>query len=220
MLHDEWGLAPAFSSVEKFVAWLTLNGGRRGEAEIDDPEFAPAHFAQAKSQIERGDIDGAISRLRSACDSVPDACDYWFTLATQLQRIGKHDESTDAALRAFRSSWFFGMPSDAVLRTIRKEQGNSAFASDPLVTRSNELTTKFGGTKENRNYALLRECVADYLDRGCAVEALQLYQNYAFMMCSETTAFQERHSFALEVWRVEFSKLCGKHLRDARVAVT
>ena len=121
MHHDCWGLEPVFSSAERFIAWLELNEGRRGDAKVDDPEFAPECYEQAKLQIGRGNAQDAIRHLRRACEWVP-ACDYWFTLSGQLQRIGELDESIEAALRAFRSGWHFGVPSDAVLRTIRRDE--------------------------------------------------------------------------------------------------
>ena len=221
MHHDQWGLEPAFASAEKFIAWAALNGGDRGEAKVKDPQFAPECFEQANLRIARGEVQDAIGYLRRACESVPDACDYWFAMSSQLQRIGEVEESGEAALRAFRSGWHFGMPSDAVLRAIRKAQGNSKFSDDPIVRRSKDLTIKYGGEKENRNYLLLRECVDEYLDRGEALKALQVYQNFAFtMVATETTAFQQRYSFTVSAWQDEFSQLCERYLSDGRAAVT
>ncbi len=221
MLHDQWALAPMFSSVGRFRAWLDVNHGERGEAQVDDSGFGPKLFEQAKQRIAGGAIQESIEYLRRACESVPDVCDYWFVLSSQLQRLGQTDQSIDAAIRAYRSAWHFGSPSDAVLRAVRKGQRHSTFSEDPIVRRSNDLTVNFGGTKQNRNYALLRECVDEYLDRGEALSALQVYQNYAFtMMATETTAFQSRYAFDVSAWQEEFSQLCLSHLGDARVTVT
>lgn len=219
MCHDESRLWPAFSSVGRFLAWLDANDGERGDVEIDDGAFAPAQFNLAKACITQGKIEPAIAYLRRTCETVPDVCDYWFTLAGQLRRIGEHNAAIDAALNAYRSGWYFGRASEAVLRMIRGARDNPVFADDPIVRRSVDLTPSFGGERENRNYLLLKGCVDDYMSQGFALEGLQVYQNYAFMMVTETTSFQERYVFELKTWQDEFSRLCEKHLPVSRAAV-
>lgn len=166
MYHDEYGLRPAFSTVEKFRAWLDANDGERGEVEVEDSGFALNQFSLARECISEGSAEDAIKLLRQACESVPDISEYWFALAGQLRRSGNINESVDAALCAYRSCWCFGVPSDAVLRMIRSARSNPAFAGDPLVNRSDDLTTKYGGERENQNYAILKDCVDAYIGQG------------------------------------------------------
>ncbi len=102
---------------------------------------------------------------------------------------------------------------------IRGARSNPAFEEDPLVARIGDLTTKYGGEKENRNYVMLKECVDAYVSQGKEVYGIQLYQNYAYMMMRETVSFQERNGFDLSKWQLEFVELCERHLQDGRVAV-
>ena len=74
----------------------------------------------------------------------------------------------------------------------------------------------FGGEKENNNYPLLKECIEEYFEQGESIKRLSLYQNYAYMMYSETKAFQERYNFNLKEWQNEYSRLCEEKLGDNR----
>ena len=219
MYHDEGRLIPAFSDAAIFRTWLKLNDGDRGDTPIDDPAFAPSSFAAAKVCIAHGQVEQAISYLEQTCASVSEVSEYWLALATQRRRIGDQDGSVDAALSAFRSGWHFGKPSNAVLQILRHAQGAERCVAEPLVKRSDEFTMKYGGEKVNRNYDLLKECIDEYFSIGSALHALQLYQNYAFMMNAETTAFQERYRFDLVTWQIEFSNLCLHHLQDGRTTL-
>jgi tetratricopeptide (TPR) repeat protein len=219
MLHDEWRLQPAFSSVPKFWEWLEKNDHERGEVEVDDQGFAPACFRRGKELLAQGQVEGAVAELRNACASFPEVGEYWFTLAGQLRRVGQTDESLGAVLNAFRANWVFGRPAEGVLRMLQGAARGSVIANDPLVQRAAKLTMKFGGEKENSNYAILRECVQAYFEAGQPLHALQLHQNHAYMMTSETVSFQERQGFVRSAWQAEFSVLCEKHLGDSRLMV-
>src|SRR5262249_17992455 len=161
-----------------------------------------------------------IDELWRACRSVPDVSDYWLALAGQLRRNGQTDPASEAALNAYRATWAFGRPSEAVLRMLRGATQSSEFRSDPIVRRSSVLSGKFGGERENSTYALLKECIDEYFASQRPLHALQLLQNYAYMMCMETKPFQERNGFSLPQWQAELSDLCQKHLGDSRTAIT
>lgn len=219
MYHDEGRVVPAFSSVAVFLAWLDANDGERGDADVADPESGQGLFEHARPCIARGDVQQAIVLLRQACRAVPDMGDWWLALAGQLRRAGEQEQGIEAALQAYRCNWAFGLAVDPVLRFVRAGRNLASLADDPIVQRSLDLGAGFGGTKENRNYRLLQECISEYFARGEPLKALQLHHNRAFMLASETVAFQERHGFDLQVWQTEFSQLCATHLGDARIAV-
>ena len=216
MLHDSWTLEPSFSSFSKFVEWLDANDWARGDIEFEDDGFGPKLFLDAKEKVAGNQTEAAINTLRKACASFPEASDYWFALAGQLRRAGQIDESLDAALAAFNAVWAFGFPSQGVLRMLRSPAALEHFPDDPVVQRAEQLTLDFGGRKENVNYPLLMECVETYLAQGRFVQGLSLLQNFAYMMRSETTAFQERQGFDLEAWQSDFSAKCETCLGDSR----
>ena len=216
MLHDEGALRPMFSSTEKFVEWLTANNWRHGKIEIDDADFAVSIFAQAKVLLKSGRLDDAIPVLERACASLPEVSDYWFTLAGQYRRRKQTEDCLRAALHAHRANWVFGRPATGVYALLQSAADHPALADDPIVRRAAALNGQFGGVKENANYDLLRECVDDYFRFGQPLAALQVYQNYAYAMYFETTAFQQRYAFKLSAWQEEFAALCLQHLGDDR----
>jgi len=217
MLHDEWALKPSFSSVQKFIEWLALNDWERGEEEIEDEELSSALFFKAKALYAGSNVDSAIVLLKQACNNFPEASEYWFALSSQLRRVGKLEESANAALNAFHSNWVFGRPVQGVLRTLQQAQNVEILGDDPLMQRIESLSLDFGGTKENPAYPIMYECVQEYFNNGQVIKGLMLYQNYAYMMYSETGSFQERYGFELQKWQSEYSKLCLKYLGDNRI---
>lgn len=216
MVHDEWSLQIAFSSVPIFVNWLELNDHERGEAEVDDPQHAPTRFAALRPLL-RDQPNEAISDLRSICDDFPECSEYWYTLATQLRRVGDHASSHAAAVRAYASNWAFGAPPQGTLRML---QTSKVETKDPLTMRSRELFEKFGGTKENSNYPILKECIEEYLASDMPLLGLLLNQNYGYTMSMETVSFRERYQFEPKQWITEHSELCAKYLGDSRTSVT
>ncbi|EJP7753381.1 tetratricopeptide repeat-containing protein, partial [Escherichia coli] len=47
-----------------------------------------------------------------------------------------------------------------------------------------------------------------------------LLHNYAWIMSSETTAFQERYDFNIDEWRAKFRQLCLEYFGDSRTQFT
>lgn len=58
-----------------------------------------------------------------------------------------------------------------------------------------ELTFKFGGTKENPDYEVLRQIIDSYVEQGEGIKATLLLQTYGELMFRETRSFQERCAF-------------------------
>ena len=216
MLHDEWRLQVAFSNTEIFIKWLALNDGQRGDHDVEDSGLVGRRFLETKPLL-KNNLEEAISRLNAICDDFPECAEYWYTLATQLRRVGNRQSACLAAIRAFTSNWAFGTPPEGTLKLIESGQG---LVEDPLVTRIGMLTTKYGGSKENRNYDILKEIISAYLSSPTPVLGLVLNQNYGYMMSSETVSFQERYNFDSAIWLDEQSQLCAKILGDSRRHLT
>lgn len=216
MLHDEWGLQVAFSSVAIFIEWLELNDGYRGDVVANDPGFVGRRYQEAKSLLGN-QPEQAISKLQQLCEDFPESAEYWFTLAGQLRRTGDTCGCHAAAVRAYTSNWAFGMPPDGILRLLKNAKGH---IDDPLVARSEELSTIYGGTKENSNYIVLKDCIDEYLSSATPVFGLRLNQNYGYMMSMETTSFQERNAFDPQEWLDEHIRLCEEYVGDSRTRVS
>ena len=72
MLHDEWALEPSFSSLEKFIEWLSLNDWKRGDEEVVDERLSTVIFTKAKLLYSGSDIESAIELLNKACINFPE----------------------------------------------------------------------------------------------------------------------------------------------------
>ncbi len=216
MYHDEWSLKLCFSSADKFLEYLSLNDWHRGENEVQDENFAPYFYHKAKMYLCDNKVEKAIDYLNLAVESFPENCEYWFSLAGQLRRIGEHKRSMEAAVNAFVSNWAFELPPQNTLRMLQSKNAREYLPDDPIVKRAGELTRSFGGVKENANYSLLKDAIDEYLVQGENIKGLSLYQNYAYMMYTETSSFQERYDFDLAAWREEYARLCNEKLGDNR----
>lgn len=217
MYHDEGSLKPAFTSVDKFIEWLEINDWERGEKEVVDPELPSILFNQAKSLYSSSDIESAITLLKQACSNFPEVSEYWFALSSQSKRIGDIETAAHAAIKSLNSNWVFDYPVEGVIRTLRNNQIREVLSNDPIVARIDEFYLGFGGVKENSIYPLMHECVQEYFNHEQYIDVLMLYQNYAYMMCSETGSFQERYDFNINNWQSGFSELCLKYLRNCRI---
>ncbi len=215
MVHDEAGIEVAFSSVDLFVKWLERNQGRRGDEEVDDPQSVARRFREVKPFLQT-QPELAIPKLREICKDFSENAEYWFSLASQLRRVGDHDGSRAAAIRTIASNWAFGMPPQGALRMLQSAKGKTG---DPLVASSGRLTMSYGGDKENSNYDVLKECISAYLSSPTPVLGLLLNQNYGYMMRMETRSFQDRYAFDPTAWLTEHSELCAKYLGDSRMQI-
>ena len=216
MFHDEWTLKPCFSNVEKFIEWLILNDWERGDEEIEDDQLSASIFTQAKALYSGSNVEAAIDLLNKACTSFPEVSEYWFALSSQSRRVGDVETAANAALKALNSNWVFGFPAQGVIRSLRSPDFREALSRDPIIQRIDDFELNFGGVKENAIYPIIYECVQEYFKREKFIDGLMLYQNYAYMMYSETGAFQARYNFDLKSWQSEYSKLCLKYLGDNR----
>ncbi|EHV55554.1 tetratricopeptide repeat-containing protein, partial [Escherichia coli] len=63
-------------------------------------------------------------------------------------------------------------------------------------------------------------CVDTYFAQRKPLQALTLLHNYAWIMSSETTAFQERYDFNIDEWRAKFRQLCLEYFGDSRTQFT
>lgn len=219
MLHDQWGLEVAFSSVPVFLQWLKLNDGFRGDTEVNDPHLVTSRFHTTRAILQH-QPEEAIAMLRGICSDFPECAEYWFTLASQLRRTGDQEECAQAAIRAFASNWVFGMPPNGTVRLLQSAQNVPSVADDPLVARSSEIVVNFGGTKENRVYEVFRDCIAQYLASSNPLPGILLNQNYGYMMLMETGSFQERNGFKVEEWLAQHSELCATYLGDNRKTIS
>lgn len=216
MSHDNWTLIPSFSSLNKFIEWAEPNDWMRDGGEIDDVTFSPNLISKAKSMISANRLEEAIILIEKACKSLPEVSEYWNILANQYRRIAKAEEAAKASLNAFNSNWVFNIPNESVFRSLKSGKSKEILNEDPLIQQVDSLNFKFGGVKENHDYDILKEVIKEYIVKSDYISALLLYQNYAYMMNSETTSFQERYNFKLGEWQLEFSNLCSKYLNDTR----
>lgn len=205
-LHDNAAMAPAYSSLARF---LDLTAGLEGypdrPALDDDPESPLACLHAAKKALADQSVDLAIELLRRALARLPEYTAALALLSTQLVRIGDHDEACRLAVRAVRSPPCLALDADAP-RTWRwlsqQESGPADLQDDPIWLRRKALAKPpAGGSKHNDVYLVLMAALDDYDARGDVIAALCLLQSYGELMRLETTAFQDRYGFSLKTYR-------------------
>ncbi|EMI2416076.1 MULTISPECIES: tetratricopeptide repeat-containing protein [Enterobacterales] len=186
------------------------------------PLLAVNLFKQSQHFREKQKIEDAIHYGLMACNSFTESSEYWLALAGLYQQSKNRLLSIKAALNSYVSNWGFGVPHDKVLYFLKQGMDFSELSSDPVIQKvtSGGLDLNFGGTKTNHNYPMMKECIDAYFSLNQPVTALKLYQNYAFSMYTETSAFQERYDFRIEEWKSDFKALCLKYLNDSRSEVT
>ena len=215
MFHDEGRIEPAFSCLGNFSDWLDLNNGSRGEKEIKDDEFCLVKLHKAKQAIKQNDPNQAIELLLQGTKQIPEISEFWRLLAGQYFRVNNLEAAVDASVRAYSATWSFGFAGMQVLQLLKRAAKCSVGSSDPVLKRVGKYDVNFGGHKENSNYPIMKDMIREYFIRD-PILALQMNQNYAYMMQTETTAFQERYDYDSDRWRDEHAKLCQTHLGNDR----
>jgi len=215
MYHDEWSLKPVFSSLTKFLEWYELNDEECGDEEIDDPDFVEVRYSSLKPKFQ-SEPEVAIEGLIEICEKFPENSEYWFSLASQLRRQGREEESVNAAVSSMLSNWVFTRPTEGTFRMLNTAKKKGILSDDPLIKRVDSFTLDFGGKKENDVYEVFTECIQEYLERGEKTRGLIMNQNYGYQMMMETSSFQERYGFDLKEWASKHSQLCLEHLGDSR----
>lgn len=217
MAHDSGLLILRFRNLEKFLEWA--DGKEEGgdfENIPEDDSFASNLYEKAKKFIQEKDLEKGIDLLKQAILSVPEVSEFWIALAGQLRRTNQKELADLAALESIRSAWHFGIPSQSAISQFARIDQNGPLSNDPLVRRNKELNLKFGGTKENAQYDILKEAIFEYHNQAKHIEGLKMSQNRAFMLESETHAFQERYQYDREAWQSEFKAECHKYIGSER----
>ncbi|MEM1418639.1 MAG: hypothetical protein AAGH15_27340 [Myxococcota bacterium] len=215
LIHDGW-LEPAFSSADRFARWTLANDGEWNDERPEDPELCTTLHARARQALGSGDVDGAIALLRASVAAFGEWSEPWFLLADQLRRVGDGDGFERCTLEAVRANWAFGPPPTGALRCLRRVRRDGPLGDDPLVSHAPALSLRFGGVKENPDYACLRDCVSRYRSRGDAPAAARMLQNYGLELSRETTAFQAREGFDQARWAAELTELCESAFGSTR----
>jgi hypothetical protein len=196
--HDGWALSPTFSSLERF---LTAADGSDEWVEPPtlqvDADSPYACLKAAEALLSRNELEGGVAQLLVATTELPEFGAAEWLLSRHLSRLGRASESFAAALSAVIAPPCLGGGSAEALAWLQRQtQCPPEFANDPLWRRRSELRFKFGGTKENQDYLVVRALVTEYQDAGLGVQAMLLLQTYGELMSRETVSFQARYDFS------------------------
>lgn len=199
-LHDECGISPAFSSLDRF---LMATGGSEEwveEPTIEkDPGSPAACFNAAREMLRRNEVEQAVAHLLIATSTLPEFGEAQWILARQMFRLRRTTDAFAAVRAAILSPPCFGGASAEALGWLNRQNGcPDEFADDPLWQRKNELHFEFGGAKENQDYAVLRVLADEYASAGQGVLAMLILQTYGELMFQETESFQDRYGFSEE----------------------
>ena len=198
--HDEWLLAPGYSSLRTFLAAVEgLDEEERPEVPAlqADPRSPLACLNAAQNVLSAPDgVEPAVALLKTAVAVLPEFTEALGALGAQYIRLGRHSEACVVAVQAIISPPCFGPRAGKLLRWLASQShGPPDLVDDPIWAARRDLRLQYGGTKENSDYALLRAAIERYADQGQLVKSLTLMQTYGELMSAETVSFQERHDF-------------------------
>jgi len=217
--HDEWRVAPPFSSLAAFLRKAKGEDGYVETPTIEEDSTSPlANYSTARECLRRRDVDGAIKHLETAISIFPEYTDALCLLCGQYHRTGRTTEAANAAILAIISSPSFGGQPEQALRVLKSLRNPPAdIGDDPVWRCRDKLALSFGGTKENQDYDLLREAITDYRSSGQSYRAALLLQTFCERMYTETVSFQERYGFRLDKAMTDLKALCEQELGRKRV---
>ncbi len=213
MEHDKGIITPRFSNLNKFLEWYELNDYDWGENEISDTNFILEYVNKGNEYVKNNNPKNAIEQYKLGINYFGELSGVWLKLAVQQKRLGRENEFQSSIINAFLSNWAFGLPSENTIRLIKNLKPTSKFENHPLIKQKNNLVFKFGGAKENPIYGVLRKIMNELFENGNYKKALLLEQNYALMMSSETTSFQERYGFNYAKWKDDFKNKTEYYLK-------
>jgi hypothetical protein len=202
-VHDAWGLLPAFSSLDRFIALTSTldEGDHAGWPTLaEDPRSPHALYQAARAALKVQDFETAFSHLLTAVETLPEYTAALSLLSTLYLRRGSHDDACRISVRAVRSPPSFGMGADLAKTwswLSRQSHGPDDILADPIWLRRASLKAPpAGGAKENDVYPMLLGAIDGYIEADDVVDAVTLMQTYAELMWRETVSFRERHGFS------------------------
>ncbi len=204
--HEQSCINISHKNLKEFL--LEFNQSEE-EHELVDFSFA---FKRMKLKAQKGEFEFAISQLNKYLSYVPEHSEAWEILSDVYLRIGNKVESDNCALKSILSNWSFGLPRQKSIQLFKKIDRNGILSNDPLVKRLDEILLTFEYNKTEISYNTLKEAYLEYFDNENYIESLILEHNYALMMYFETQAFQDKHNFKVEKWRIEYEQKCKKYL--------
>lgn len=217
MIHDEGIITPRFSSLNKFLEWYKLNGFDWGEEEVVDEKFALNLLNKGNEQLKQNNTKKAIEFYKQSTESFGELSENWFKLASQQKRIGNELEFQKNIINSVLSNWAIELPSHNALRMIKTLNPLEEFKNHPLIKNRENFELDFGGKKENNNYPIINDIISGLNEIGDIERALIMEQNYALMMYSETSSFQERYNFNIDEWRKNFALKTEKRTKTTNI---
>lgn len=209
--HDEWSVAPEFSSLEKFLSAPLEEDEEEDDDEFrrpepvtieHDPQSPLACLNAAREAQKTQDVDRTIALLEMAARILPEYTEAQALLATQYRRVGKMDAAIRAALQTVISPPCFGARPTQLLQWLAKQtKASDEIQNDPIWGVREKLSGKFGGVKTNDEYKVMRGAIEEYLGASAFVPAMTLMQTYGELMGGETVSFQERYDFDKKEFR-------------------
>jgi len=210
--HDSGSIEPKFSSLARMLAAAGDDAECLLETPTfeDDPNSPAARFYQARADLERQEVNAAISHLEAAVSRLPEYTEAQTLLWTQYRRIGAQERAIKSAIQAIISPNCFGpVPTQTIQWLARQSTCAPEWERDPIWLNRNRLSLKFGGVKENDDYKILRDAIDQYLDQSAYIQGMTLMQTYAHLMWTETVSFRERYRFNVKefvAWQREVAE--------------
>lgn len=209
--HDSGEISPCYSNLAAFLAHCqrTENANRPVDAMLSTDPLSPlALYHAGKHEIHEGNVDTAISLLEQAISILPEYGAALTALCGQYRRKGHRASAIRTAHAAIITPPSFGgMQAQIVQWFQHQHECPEEMHNDPLWINRTQLSTKFGGLKENETYHIFQEAIAWYASIGLGWNAIVLHMAYGELMLRETVSFHERYRFDCQSHHEALSQL-------------
>ena len=169
-------------------------------------------FIRAKLKAQKGDLDNSVLQMNEYLNYVPENSEAWGILADVYRRKGNIEKADEMALKSILANWSFGYPTTKSIQQFKKIDKFGALKNDPLVKRIDEFELIVTYNQLTMNYDVVKQAIEEYYEDGDYINALILEHNYASMIGNETSTFQDKNGFDLDVWREQYRLKCEKYL--------
>ena len=196
--HDDGTLQPHFSSWARFQEYQEQF---KEEFPLtptieEDPLSPLACLHAAREALTSQSFEVAIFHLEIALTILPEYTDALCLLHRQYRRLQRNEDAIKIVIQAIISPSCFGRITPDIFQWFSKQREASLdIKRNPLWQNREKLTMRFGGTKHNDDYLILKEAIDFYLEETDWISAMTLMQTYAGYMYWETISFQERYGF-------------------------
>ncbi|MDZ7897121.1 MAG: hypothetical protein U5N85_03715 [Arcicella sp.] len=213
--HEIWSLEITHNCLDDFLVEFGYSESNSDNLDIYD---SGSEFLKAKLKAQKGDLDNCILQMNVFVNHVPEDSEAWGILADVHRRKGDTENADKMALKSILSNWSFGFPTQKSIQQFKKINQNGSLSNDSLVKRLNDFELTASYNELSMSYDVVKQAIDEYYEKKEYINALILEHNYALMISNETSSFQFKNDFNVDIWKEQFQLKCEKYLNRSTLS--